>query len=144
MGPPSDVTPSELFRKLQETPAPSEVVDFPRRDLQGASIGRVRLMVLDMDQQTDARMHAHRKLKARAVEAGDMTTPIVREVLGDMVAREVLAMSCCAVDPIPGTEDRDNGQGVVYPRIFRDAADLGKLTADELTTLFTAFEMSQH
>jgi len=95
-----------------------------------------------MEQHDEARIKAHEVLKARRLkpeEFGQGTT--LREVYGDTVARELLAMACVSVNAIPGTEDNTSP---IYGRIFRSAADLAQLTADELTTLFTTWEMVQH
>ncbi len=138
-GPPTDVEPSALFRKLQETPAPSEVYDYPRKgvDMQ------FRMFVLDVDQHQDARERAQRKLKARGFKAGELDGVNLREVYGDMVARELLSMAVCGVEPIPGSDVRDGG--AQYPRHFPSAEALGKasVTADEVAVLFTMYQLTQ-
>jgi len=140
-GPPNDVEASELWLRLNEVPKPSEVIDFPRRDLKGASIGKMRIQVLTMAEHDEARIKAHAWLKSKGAAPGDFGGEALKEVLGDAVARELLALACVSEDPIKGSEERNQPR---YARIFKSGADLQKLTADELMTVFTAWEMTQH
>ena len=140
-GPPNDVVPSELWRKLSETPKPSEVIDFPRRDMRGRPIDRIRIQVLTMSEHDEARLRAHNWLKDRGIPTEEFDGPTIREVYGDAVARELLAMACVTEDPVKGTEERSVP---LYGRLFRTGKDLEILTADEVLVLFTAYEMAQH
>jgi hypothetical protein len=143
MLPPKDVKPSELFRKLCEIPRPSEVVDFPRKDPEtGEPVGKVRVQVLTMVQHDDARMKAYHWLKdQKKVNKEDLESTLLQEVYGDRVAREVLAMCCLTENPIAGTVEAGKPK---YGRLFRNAGDLDTLSADELTVLFTTYEMVQN
>ena len=140
--PPTDVTPSELFLKLMETPKPAMVVDFPRIDhVTKKPIAQVRVEVLGHDQHDYARRQAHAALKARNYTLEDLASPALNEITGDAVARELLAMAVFEVKPMPGG-DPDKPS---YMRVFRDAADLTKaLTADELATLFAYYAQVQY
>lgn len=142
MLPPEDVSPSELWQKLQETPKPSEVVDFPRRDAEGKPVGKLRIQVLNMAQHDEARLKAHKWLReTKHISNDDIRGPTIQEVYGDAVARHILAMACVNVKPIKGTEDTPNPR---YTRTFPDGpADLEKLTGDEVTVLFTSWQMVQ-
>jgi len=137
-GPPNDVEPSELWRRLNETPKPSEVIDFPRKDANGKPLSRVRIQVLSMMEHDEARIKAHQWLKDKHISPEEFGGPTIREVYGDAVARELLAMACVAEEPVKGTEDNPR-----YARLFRSGKDMEALTADELTVLFTAYEMAQ-
>lgn len=142
MRPPDDVEPSELFRKLCESPRPSDVIDFPRRDINGRSLAKIRVQVVDVDQNDEARIKAHRWAKERKHLAGeDLRGETISEVLGDRVARELLAMACVSVEPIPGSDQRKTGE--VYARVFRSADDLRVLYDDELRYLWTAQRLVQ-
>lgn len=140
MKPPEDVSAQDLWTKLQETPAPSEVVDFPRRDPRtGKFIGQVRIIVQDVDSHERCRVRAMERLrKMPRVEKGDSETALGRELLGDMVARELLLDAIHRVDPIDPDAEK-----LSYPKAFLTNDQLGKLTADELTALFTAYLMVQ-
>lgn len=148
MKPPEDVPPDELFLKLCE-PLPTEVVDFPRKDRSGQPLGKVRIRVLTMDDHNRARIQATKALKQsvagfgiEALDKSDIDSPAVREVLGDLVAHEILCMACCTEQPqFPATDDRP----AVYGRIFRTPSDLRRvLTADETLILFEAYRGVQY
>jgi len=142
MKPHTDIPASDLWQKLSETPRPTEVVDFPRADSRGNPIGKVRIQVLRMEEHDRARLTAQKKLRdnARALgferlESADMDSPGVREVLGDMTARELLAMAC--LSDVSMSEDASSP---FYPRIFPSAEGLSKvLSADETAVLFSLF-----
>ena len=139
-GPPNDVEPSELWRRLNEAPKPSEVIDFPRKDANGKPIDRIRIQVLTMMEHDEARIRAHQWLKEKNIPADEFGGPTIREVYGDAVARELLAMACVSDKAIRGTEDNPCPK---YARLFRSGKDMESLTADELTVLFTSYEMCQ-
>lgn len=144
--PPEDVEASELFLKLCEA-RPSEVIDFPRKDRAGNPVGKVRIQVLTMDDHNRARMVAQEILKRSAkdygipnLEKADMDSPAVREVLGDLVAHELLCMACRVEDPTDPLVETPT-----YGRVFRTADDLRKrVTADETLVLFNAYMLVQH
>jgi len=143
--PPKDLSARELFIKLTETPRPSEVIDWPRKveDLDGnmVPVARVRIRVLTMRDHDEARLRAHLWLREeRKISADDMHGPSVREVYGDAVAREVLARSIVSEEPIEGSDATGSPK---YSRIFAAGKDLEKLTADELTCLFQAYQLVQ-
>jgi hypothetical protein len=137
--PPDDVAPSELFRTLIEMPRPSEVVDFPRNDAAGKPIAQIRVQILTSDEHDKAREDAHKKLKARGISNDDMSAPAVREVLGDAIAKELIAMACLTAKNQSGDDNRP-----MYGREFRNGADVGKLGADEILVLFNTYHLVQH
>jgi hypothetical protein len=137
-GPPPDVEPSALFLKLLE-PQPSEVVDFPRRDAKGRPIGQIRIQVLAQEDHDLAREEAHRKMKAKGFDKDDLTGHAIREVLGDSVARELLAKASLSVD---GADFEDGGP-VRYAHVFQSAEQLNKLRPDEIANLFAAYMLVQ-
>jgi hypothetical protein len=142
-GPPKDIPASELFLKLCEIPRPSEVVDFPRVDPDtGKPVCKIRIQVLTMVQHDEARIRAFKKLKkGRELSAEDMESSLLREVCGDRVAREVLAMSCLHEKPIKGTVEAGSPR---YGKFFNNVDELDNLTADELMVLFSTYEIVQH
>jgi hypothetical protein len=130
-GPPKDVPASELFQKLLERPEPSVVVDFPRKNEDGKPVGQVRIRVLRMEEHDEARISAIDALKKRGVMTSDVA---YESLLGDGAARELLARACLTDKAATGTDDSETGP--LYGRIFRTAADVNKLTADEVSVLF--------
>lgn len=142
-GPPDNVEARELWLKLNEAPAPSEIVDFPRRGSDGKPISRIRIQVLSMASHDEARMLAHQRLAKQGVKPDDTNTSVLlQEVLGDAVAREILAMSCVTVKPIHG-DDEDTVKPT-YGRLFVDAESLRQmLTPDEVTVLFNSYLLVQ-
>src|SRR5688500_12695158 len=133
-GPPEDVSPPELFLKLQESPRPSEVVNFPRRTGDGKPIGTTRLQVLQSEDHDAARLIVKRKLcEKHRLKPEDLEGALGEAVLRDGVAKELLAMACLTEARMANTpEDAPR-----YPRVFPDAESIGKLlTADELAVLF--------
>jgi len=132
--PPKDVPASELFLKLMESPAPSEIVDLPRRDKEGNPVGRIRIRVLSMLDHDRARVEAHKRVKRLGIATEDMSAELIKEVLGDAAAKEILAMACM-------TEGED---GALSGRVFRNADDVEKLPADEVAALFNAYMIIQH
>lgn len=142
-----DIAPDALWLKLAE-PRPSEVVDFPRKDANGQPIGQIRIQVLPEDKHDVARLEAHTKLRRKVERLGqkynpeDMHGAAMREVLGDMIAKELLCMSVLSNTPMKGSEDSASPS---YPFLFRDADDIGnKLSADEVLVLFNAYLQTQH
>lgn len=138
--PPNDVEPSELWRKLEES-EPAEVVDFPRYGKDGKPIGQIRIKALRMNAHDDARVRAREKLrkKPRVVKEDFEGANIIREVEGDMVARELLWLACTVDTPktrADGTE--------WYPQAFPNPEAIGeRLTGDEIAVLFSSYLMIQ-
>ncbi|HEX5076804.1 MAG TPA: hypothetical protein VFW03_26590 [Gemmatimonadaceae bacterium] len=140
-GPPEDVPASELFLKLQETPAPTEVVNFPRKTSDGKPIGTTRIRVLRGEDQEAARNRAKEYLKAKfKMTNEDLAVQPGASLLGDATAREILAMACL-------TEKSHGGeaQGApYYPLVFPNADAIGKLlSTDETAVLFQCYLLVQ-
>lgn len=141
-----EVEPSELWLKLCE-PRPSEVIDFPRKDRNGEPIGKVRIQVLRMEDHNNARLKATKALKQSIKEAGlneldknEMESDAVREVLGDLIAHELLCMACFT-DNDQGNDENGNP---IYGRIFGKPGQIrSALTADETLVLFNAYRLVQ-
>lgn len=139
--PPTDKEPSELFKKLMESPRPSELVDFPRYDDTGKSIARIRMQVLNYAEYDECRLRAQEWLDKKLPHKESREGQAAREVLGDRVAKEIVTRAALTEKPISGSEETP--QGARYARIFRSADDVDQLTADELTCLWMAQQMVQ-
>jgi len=140
-GPPNDLAPSELYRKLSQRPRPSDVVDFPRKDGEGKPVARVRLQVLTLEQHDEARHAAQRYLvEGRGFKETELNTEIPQSVSGDAVAVELLALAIVSENPVPGTEENP-----VYRREFLNGTQLRRgLSADEIAALFKQYLLVQH
>jgi len=140
--PPNDIPKGELFRRLSETPRPSEVVDFPRRDPEsGKPICQVRLTVLNGGEYDQARFKAEQWVKKK-LGGGEQIGEISRQVMGDRVAKEILAMATVTVNPLEGSDNTDEGPR--YGRMFITADEVDALTSDELTVLWMAQQAVQN
>lgn len=140
--PPNDISAKELFLQLCE-PAPSEVIDFPRKDRKtGKPITRVRIVVVPQLEHERAQMSAREGIMKRyGLKAAELDDKVTREVVGDAIARELLAIACVHEEPMPGTADSDSGPK--YARLFKDAAHVSELTAHEIVVLFNAYLLVQ-
>lgn len=138
MMPPKDVPASELFMKLLEMPRPNEIFDFPRKDELGIPVGKVRMQTLTSIEHDRAREAAHKAVKARGYSVEELSAPTIKEVLGDAVAKELIAMACLTERNF-GSEERPT-----YGRIFRNAADLDALTSDEILILWNSYQLVQY
>ena len=147
MNPPEDVPAGTLFQKLQESPAPSEVVDFPRKGADGKPIGKCRIFALGMEDHHECRFEAREWVRSK-INAGDKRLnaaddELLREVYGDATARFLLQKAVREVEPTGGSADMDCGPQ--YAFVFMRPEDLDKvLRAPELETLFQAYELIQH
>lgn len=146
--PPNDVAPSELWSKLNE-PSPSEVIDFPRKDRAGNIVGKIRIKVLRMEDHNKARLRATKSLKQAAKDAGigelskeDMDTEAVKEVLGDLIAQELLCMACYT-DTETGILDPFGNP--TYAKVFHNPQSISAvLSADETLILFNQYRYVQY
>ncbi len=142
-----DVSPSELWQKLNES-RPSVVIPFPRKDRKGNPVGNVRVQVLRMEDHNKARLLATKALKESVREAGlaeldknEMEQESVKEVLGDLIAHELLCMACLTEE----SYGEDSLGEPIYGRVFRTPGDVRKvLTADETLVLFNAYRKVQY
>ncbi len=136
IAPPSDVAPSELFAKLLERPFPSEVFDFPR-----AGAGKIRIRVLSQEDQDRARVTAHRKMRERNkdISGQEFEGMVMREVVGDAIAREIIAIACLTEK----SAVTDQNGNPVYGRIFPDGDSVSKLMPDEVAVLWRAWQLVQ-
>lgn len=139
--PPENMKPSELWLKLCEMPAPSEVMDFPRRDAKGKWVGKIRMMVLDCEQIDLCRLRALERFRNMPrAEKGDEEGYMGKEIIADLTARELLAQACHSEHAYNADTEPDNPK---YLRIFMLPEHLDKLRRDELVSLFFAYQLVQ-
>ncbi len=138
-GPPEDISAKELYLNLTQS-KPSEVFDFPRLDPETKKpLTTVRIVVLSQREHEIARVEAHKKIKQRYnLKEDDLGGDIMREVVGDATARELLALACVYEKPMAGP----NG-APFYPKMFRDSDHVGDLSANEILLLFNCYLLTQ-
>ena len=137
--PPTDIPASELFLKLLE-PQPSVVVDFPRKGLDGKPISKIRIQVLSHEQHDFAREIAFKSLREKGYSKDELEHVSIREVVGDRIAKELIALSCHS----DKSEINDAVTGEpIYGRVFRNGDEVGKLRATEVSVLFSAYMLVQ-
>jgi hypothetical protein len=145
MGPSKDVPASDLFRKLQERPRPSEVVDVPRYDPKtGSPVSQVRLQVLLAPEVNFASRQALKALKEEQhLTDAELEQSVIKEgIYSTYVAREILALSCVSVEPVPGSEETTGCP--IYAKQFGNGRQLEQvLTPDEMHVLFSAYLLTQ-
>lgn len=127
-GPPP-VGSSNLVTLLMERPRPSKVVDFPALH-GGVPIGRVRIMVQPAQANGQAQWKAHERLRDELkIPTKEWETVTASEILGDLVAKEMIARMVFMEHPIKGTQHQ-------YVPLFTDAKSVEELiSADELAVL---------
>ena len=141
--PPSDVAPADLWLRLQASPRPSKVVQFPRR-----GTGRVRIMCLSELEQGELLVEARRYVLDRlgAEERKGLAPralredPALRSMYADTTARMILAKAVVTVDPVSGA----NTPRPTYGRVFPNHEAMGReLSGDEVATLWTQYQLVQ-
>lgn len=140
MRPPENVEPSELFLKLLEKPAPSEVFPFPRTGDDGEPLFNVRIFVLKEKQLESCKLRARKWLLEKAKDQHAAAQSLDDQTIGDRICKELIAEAVHQDERIPGTaEDKPR-----YIRLFRGAEDVGELTSDEIAALYGAYLLLQH
>lgn len=138
-GPPTDVTPQELFLRLQEK-RPSEVVAFPRKTADGKPVGKLRIQVLPGRVHDTTRLAAIDKAKNKyKLSKDDQESELGRALISDCVAKELLALACCTEENF-GDEEKP-----FYPLVFPSPEAIGDvLSQDEIAVLFNCYLLVQN
>lgn len=138
--PPEDLTPDQLWVKMQEIPRPTEVVDFPRKDpTTGRTLSRIRIQVLTVDEHTTARLEGRRKVMEKYnVKSSELDDFVMQSVVSDVCAKEALKLACLGVNPF---SEADNIKR--YPYMFPTDERINTLSADEIVTLFNTYTLVQ-
>jgi hypothetical protein len=111
---------------LEETPLPSEVVEFTARQDAVRKLQRVRIQVQSMAQLDLARARAFERVTDKTFKPEHLTHAIPAAVYQDTIAREVLVASCTTINAI---EVPATGGGIrnVYPLIFKHVGHISQL-----------------
>jgi hypothetical protein len=139
--PPPDMSPDELWIKLQECPRPTEIVDFPRKDpTTGRPLAKIRIQVLTVEEHTKARLAGRsRILQSHDVKSAELDDYVMREIISDACAKEALKLACVSVKPM-----NPDAKVPRYAYMFPNDERLDALTADEVVTLFNAYTLVQN
>lgn len=138
--PPTDIEPSELFLKLKQRPAPNEVFAFPRRDETGEPVFSVRVFVLPQSKLEMCQFRVRDWMTKQAKDKPSVAAALDEQILGDRLAKELLAEAIHEDREIYGSADHGAPQ---YHKLFRNADDVGELTADEMGALYGAYLLTQ-
>lgn len=122
-GPPTNIPPSALWLALSATERPSQLVDFPRYDDKGESLGKVRIRVLTQEEQMICASAAE-KVAREHMKEGKKDDLGYERLFSDAVCVEVLFRAC-----------RDESD--VKKPAFPSTKDIrAKLTTEECAMLF--------
>ena len=121
-GPPTDITPSQLVQHLITAGRlPFAVVDVPRFDAAGASVGKVYIRLLSMREEDGALANA-RQYVAGMVKGGEKVDWRPEELEQNARIAEIMSIAC---------RDPDDPA----KPFFGSVIDTRELTSDELGTL---------
>lgn len=124
----------ELFKKLNERPRPSEVVDLPVHWPLAGEHPRVRIVVLRNEEFDDARMEASALMRKKYGLSGNELDDAGQAVQSDWVARHIIARAVHIDVPIEGSERMPGGP--FYHKLFASAEEVAAaLHRDELGVL---------
>jgi hypothetical protein len=117
-----------LVAALRERPRPNKVVDFPCTHGE-CPIKRVRIIVPSATANAEAQRAAHVRLRDEMkIPTSEWETITASEILGDLVAKEMIARMVHLENAIKGTNK--------YPVLFTSSRDVEELiSADELAVL---------
>jgi hypothetical protein len=139
LGPPQDVEPAALLRKLMDSRPPNEVIDYPRKDDDGAPVGQLALRILTPDEienaTANAEAHVRRKLQSASKDRHDAAKQVNQQAWQELFesarAIELLYVACRVHDDLSKTLFNT-------PKDIRDFA-----TLDEIATLLNQYEALQ-
>lgn len=127
-GPPPEYDSGALLAALLERPRPSKVIPFPSEQAKGTPFENIRIVVTPGNAQRESQHAAHLRMQAMKLPLEEWKTETGASMLGDFVAKEMLARMVHGV-----TEHSPN----VYARVFANSSDVERaLSGDEIAVLF--------
>jgi hypothetical protein len=138
-GPPKDVEPSELARRLMDTKRPSDVLPFVRKDEDGNALCEYRMTILTQDEidacWANAEQYTRRVFKSKLGANDEEINMIRREAWAEVYENAKLV-------EVLYTAMRDKDD--VNKRVWTAPQEIRKLlTQDECATLFRSYEETQ-
>ena len=122
-GPPKDTPASELWLKLSAQERPSQIVDFPRKGLDGEPVGQLRIRILTQEELMSSEVAAE-KVAREHIKDATRDQLGYEKVYADAVCVEVLFRACRDADDL-------NRTAFPSPKQLRQA-----LTTEECSVLF--------
>lgn len=98
-GPPQDIEPSQLWSAIMTLPRAHRVVDFPRYDADGNSVGKIAMVVLNGDEIELANVNAEKEVRAAyektmgKIPKNDEVS-LQQTVYNNRATREILFRAC--------------------------------------------------
>lgn len=138
-GPPKDVEPSELARRLMDTKRPSDILPFVRNDEDGNPLCEYRMTILTQDEidscWANAEQYTRRVFKSKIGTSDAEINMIRREAWNEVYENAKLV-------EVLYTAMRDKDD--VNKRLWTAPSEIRKLlTQDECATLFRSYEEVQ-
>lgn len=149
-GPPDTLTAEELVHHLSHRPAPEKVSDLPEMmHLAGEPYKKIKIVIppdsADTSARFDALTYVRSELKKRLkreVVSDDLEPEIVKNLVGDRCAKEMLARVLFAPGDYGTLGDSDKP---IMKRIFASADHIEQtLHPDEIRILFDIFVRIRH
>lgn len=127
--------PSELVQALAAETLPHDEFDYPRLKADGTPVGRVRMQLISVQHELEAKRRGIDKLKKDPrITADVIDTQAAQDLLGDYVAHEVIAMSCRS------TVNKGTDKKPHYPFLFGNTKNLEEhATRDEIDWLWQQY-----
>jgi len=138
--PPTDIDPVDLFQRLIERPAPSEVVPYPSDDVDF----NIRIMGMGAEDIEPLTIKARRWVKdTYKVSDSDLETTVIDLRVQNRTACEILAKAIHYENPIPGSEATEHGTR--YPLLFHGKPEnVAKLPPREIGVLWALWNLVQN
>ena len=131
---PADVTPSELWLSITEAPRPHDLVDFPRRALDGRAVAQIAMVVLTSQETQTATLATEKWVRKAMKDASSLPGRDERSegyptLFENRASVEILFRCCKRADDIS--------------RPFFPAPDAiaSKLSPDETAVLMKEYSM---
>lgn len=138
-GPPKDIAPNDLVRRLGDTRRPSEVLPFVRRDDDGNPLFSYRMLVLTVDELDIARANADQYTRGKLgeqLQISDEQANRVRAETWEMIFKDALIVEVLFAS-MRQSDDASK-------HIWDAPSQLRRLlTTDELAGLFDAYQSVQ-
>lgn len=140
-GPPpeSEVSRSELFRRLSDRVPPHQILPFPRKDDDGLPVGEYRLQVLKQREIDDAAVEAERYVRKRMAERGKDGDDSVKP--NQEAWREVFDSALMVELVYRAAREKEDASRPLFP----SPQDIrGELTQSEIVHITNSYQLLQH
>lgn len=149
-GPPANEDAADLWAKITTLPRAHKVVDFPRVDADGSSLGQVAIVVLTGDEVHLSNLNAEKFIRKAYKDAmgevpkADEMSGSFQSMYNTRATREILFRSCKKAEHCEAGPD---GVCIVdhdkLAPFFPTQEAIGKLTTDETAVLMRHYMQTQ-